>query len=160
MYPRASEASNLVDDDTNGTGDVFVYDRQTATFTRITVDHSGVQSNGPADSLAISDDGRHVAFISDAPNLVPDDTNDRATVFVHDRKTGSTTRVSVGDSSGDKPTTTVVASLLIHERSEAPSVVMAATLRSHLLPRTLFRRAPTSPDDVFVHDVEAAPPLG
>ena len=95
----ASEASNLVDDDTNGTGDVFVYDRQTATFTRITVDSSGAESNGLADPLAISDDGRHVTFISNAPNLVPDDTNDRADVFVHDRKTGSTTRVSV-DSSG------------------------------------------------------------
>jgi Tol biopolymer transport system component len=37
-----------------------------------------------------------VAFESDAGNLVPGDTNNRWDVFVHDRRTGATERVSVG----------------------------------------------------------------
>ena len=45
---------------------------------------------------AISADGRFVAFISDATNLVPGDTNGRYDVFVRDRQTGTTRRVSVG----------------------------------------------------------------
>src|SRR5262249_5499814 len=48
---------------------------------------------------AISADGRFVAFASTADNLVSNDTNDLADVFVHDRVTGTTERVSV-DSSG------------------------------------------------------------
>ena len=38
--------------------------------------------------------GRFVAFTSNASNLVPGDTNRIVDVFVHDRKTGSTTRVN------------------------------------------------------------------
>ena len=45
---------------------------------------------------AISADGRFVAFSSDATNLVPGDTNGTADVFVRDRQTGTTRRVSVG----------------------------------------------------------------
>ena len=51
-----------------------------------------------ADSVrpAISADGRFVAFNSDATNLVPGDTNGADDVFVRDRQTGTTQRVSVG----------------------------------------------------------------
>ena len=50
-------------------------------------------------TASISADGRYVAFSSDAPNLVPGDTNDAFDVFVHDRETGTTSRVNV-DSAG------------------------------------------------------------
>ena len=94
-----STASNLVVDDTNGTPDIFVRDRWTATTTRVSVGPGGAQATGSAlgsDSPAISANGRWVAFQSWSTNLVVGDTNDLLDVFVHDLQTGTTTRVSVG----------------------------------------------------------------
>lgn len=92
-----SFASNLVPDDTNGKSDVFVHDRQTGTTERVSVNSAGQQGNNDSGrwSMAISADGRYVAFVSFASNLVSDDTNERQDIFVHDRQTGLTTRVSV-----------------------------------------------------------------
>jgi Tol biopolymer transport system component len=95
-----STASNLVPNDTNNTADVFVRDTLTATTTLVSVDSFGFQGNGPSVGPTLSSDGRYVAFVSDASNLVPNDTNNAADVFVHDRLTGQTSRVSV-DSSGN-----------------------------------------------------------
>ena len=47
----------------------------------------------------MSADGRYVAFVSAATNLVPGDANGSWDVFVHDHQTGQTERVSV-DSAG------------------------------------------------------------
>lgn len=93
----ASRADNLVAGDTNGADDVFVYDRLTAVVTRVSVGSGGTQGNSYSWSRGpLSADGRWVAFASMASNLVPDDTNADWDVFVHDRQTGATTRVSVG----------------------------------------------------------------
>ncbi len=94
----ASEASNLVTGDSNETGDVFVHDRQTGATTRVSVDSSGVEANGSSEAASISGDGRYVAFSSYASNLVSGDTNSMIDIFVHDRQTGQTTRVSVNSS--------------------------------------------------------------
>jgi Tol biopolymer transport system component len=94
-----SGASNLVPGDTNGYEDIFVHDRQTGATERVSVDSSGVQGNSLSQSPSISADGRYVAFWSGASNLVPGDTNGFTDVFVHDRQTGATERVSV-DSAG------------------------------------------------------------
>jgi len=96
-----SRSTNLVPGDTNGTSDVFVHDRQTGTTERVSVDNTGNQGNGGSGVVAISADGRFVAFVSTATNLVPGDTNGVLDVFVHDRQTGTTERVSV-DSAGDQ----------------------------------------------------------
>jgi Tol biopolymer transport system component len=90
-----SSASNLVPGDTNGVEDVFVHDRLTGQTTRVSVASDGAQGNGPSWGPSISGDGRFVAFESRASNLVPGDTNDTTDVFVHDRLTGQTMRVSV-----------------------------------------------------------------
>ncbi len=90
-----SEATNLVSGDTNGTADVFVRDLETGTTERVSLSGDGVQGNGASLYPSISPDGRFVAFHSYAANLVPNDTNEAADVFVHDRDTGETTRVSV-----------------------------------------------------------------
>jgi Tol biopolymer transport system component len=65
----------------------------------MSVSTAGVQGNGGSLSSAISADGRFVAFMSNASNLVPNDTNGFADVFVRDRQLGTTERVSV-DSGG------------------------------------------------------------
>lgn len=101
----SSKASNLVANDTAGASDIFVHDRQTGETTRVSVDNDGNQGNGDSVLPGLSADGRFVAFISDATNLVAGDTNGKSDVFVHDRTTQTTTRVSVtntgADSGGD-----------------------------------------------------------
>ncbi len=90
-----SYANNLVPDDTNGKQDVFVHDRVTGRTERVSVASNGIEANGHSWMPAISDDGRYVVFQSDATNLVADDTNGKSDIFVHDRLTGRTERVSV-----------------------------------------------------------------
>src|SRR5439155_1754636 len=90
-----SFATNLVAGDTNGATDVFVHDRQTGTTERVSVASDGTQGNAASAGAALSADGRFVAFHSYATNLVAGDTNGATDVFVHDRQTGTTERVSV-----------------------------------------------------------------
>jgi uncharacterized repeat protein (TIGR01451 family) len=96
-----SAASNLVPGDTNGVGDVFVRDRRTGLTERVSVGLKGVEGNGDSNFLgiatetAISDDGRYVAFKSEASNLVRGDRNGATDVFVRDRVAGTTERISV-----------------------------------------------------------------
>jgi Tol biopolymer transport system component len=91
----SSEASNLVPGDTNGTSDVFVRDLGTGATSRVSVSGAGDEANNESFGAAISADGQHVAFLSEASNLVSGDTNAKFDVFVRDLGTGSTSRVSV-----------------------------------------------------------------
>jgi subtilisin family serine protease/Tol biopolymer transport system component len=93
----ASFESYLVPGDTNNAADIFVHDRQTGATERVSVASDGSEAIGGASSSApaISSDGRLVAFASSASNLVPGDTNNASDIFVHDRQTGVTERVSV-----------------------------------------------------------------
>ncbi len=91
----ASFASNLVEEDTNATWDVFVHDRENGTTERVSVDSLGAEASSRSFTPAISGDGRFVAFISRAADLVVADSNRDEDVFVHDRVTGTTQRVSV-----------------------------------------------------------------
>jgi Tol biopolymer transport system component len=90
-----SLANNLVANDTNGWSDVFVRDRLTGLTTRVSVSTAGLEGESASLSPSLSADGRFVAFMSYSANLVPQDTNDVFDVFVHDRATGTTARVSV-----------------------------------------------------------------
>ncbi len=91
-----SYASNLVPGDTNNNSDVFVHSLQTGTTVRVSVSSSGAQGNGSSLEPAISGDGRFVAFISSARNLIPVDSNGSAAdVFVHDLQNGTTELVNL-----------------------------------------------------------------
>jgi Tol biopolymer transport system component len=97
-----SSATNLVPGDTNRLGDVFVHDRRTGKTERVSVTSTGKQAgadrtNNGSNAPVISADGRYVAFHSADSNLVRGDTNRTFDVFVHDRRTGRTTRVSVNN---------------------------------------------------------------
>jgi PKD repeat protein len=98
-----SDASNLVAGDTNARTDVFAHDRQTGQTERVSVASDGAQGNDHSWFPAISADGRYVAFQSCASDLVAGDSNGQPDVFVHDRQTGQTERVSVatGGTQGD-----------------------------------------------------------
>ncbi|MBI3945357.1 MAG: PD40 domain-containing protein [Armatimonadetes bacterium] len=90
-----SEATNLVPGDTNRGRDIFVENRATRALERVSVTSEGHQAEGQSEDPAISGDGRFVAFASNAPNLAPDNPERLFHVFVHDRNTRQTERVSV-----------------------------------------------------------------
>lgn len=96
-----SDATDLIASDTNGTADVFLYDSVTETTARVSVGAGGVQANGASYLPSISGDGRFVAYMSDATNLVAGDTNGVTDIFLYDTVTETTTRVSV-DSGGNE----------------------------------------------------------
>lgn len=91
----ASHATNLVSGDTNYCEDVFVHDRGTGQTRRVSISSDGTQADNWSEAPAISADGRFVTFMSDADNLVSNDTNIDVDIFVHDLQTGQTERVSV-----------------------------------------------------------------
>jgi Tol biopolymer transport system component len=94
----SSSANDLTPDDTHEGAmgrDVFVRDRGAATTTRISVASNGAQGNGESDEPSISAGGRLVAFSSYASNFAAGDLNENADVFVRDRRSATTTIVSV-----------------------------------------------------------------
>ena len=93
-----TNVSDLTATDTNGTYDVFLYDRATETVTLVSraLADPGTTGNGRSDSAIMSEDGSVVVFRSYASDLVDDDFNSFSDVFLF----------SVGvDSSG--PTITI-----------------------------------------------------
>lgn len=91
----------FVENDTNGTYDIFVRDRQINTTERVSVNSAGDESNGQSWEPSLSADGNLVAFSSYADNLVSDDSNGYSDIFVHNRATGVTTRVSVASNGAE-----------------------------------------------------------
>jgi Tol biopolymer transport system component len=90
-----SSASNLVSGDTNGDNDIFVYDTVANATRRVSVGDNGTQGNSSSYLPSISADGRYVAFMSDASNLVSGDTNGTRDIFLYDTVSNTTRRVSV-----------------------------------------------------------------
>ncbi len=90
-----STAGNLVPNDTNRVSDVFVRDRVSGKTFRASVDANGGNANGSSFWASISADGRFVAFVSDASDLVVGDTNHVRDIFVRDLLTRATELVSV-----------------------------------------------------------------
>jgi Tol biopolymer transport system component len=86
----------LVGDDHDETLDVYTRDLADGLTRRISVGLGGAPADGPSWGPRLSGDGRYLAFVSSASNLVAGDTNGVADVFVYSRVTGSIERVSVG----------------------------------------------------------------
>ena len=143
-----SNAANLAWGDTNDTFDVFVKDRQTGILTRVSVNDAGEEGSGDSFRPAISADGRVVAFYSEVGNLVPGDTNGSTDVFVHDRRSGATKRISVtaagAEANGDsvRPGISADGRLVVFE-SDASNLVAGDSNQF---------------TDVFLYDPSATPP--
>jgi Tol biopolymer transport system component len=143
-----SFASDLVPGDTNGalnpnSGiDVFVRDRIAATTERVNVSSAGRQADGSSLDATLSADGRVVAFESEATNLVAGDTNACQDVFVHDRRSGVTERVSVSSAGAQANTDSFNGSVSRNGR-----FVAFSSTASNLVPGDANGRT-----DVFVHD--------
>lgn len=144
-----SAASNLVAGDSNGYSDIFVRDLQSEEIELISVSSSGTQGNNLSNAAVLSQDGRYVAFTSRTSNLVTGDTNLIQDVFVHDRMTGETSRVSVNSSEEQG-----------NHFSRYPAIsadgryVAFNSAASNLDPRDSAGARPDWPDDVFVRDRE------
>lgn len=140
-----SAASNLTTPsaDSNGTiVDVFVHDRESGTTERISVASNGSDGNGSSRRPSLSSDGRYVVFYSDASNLVTGDTNGALDVFVHDRETNTTERVSVSSDGTEGNGHSVEATISADGR-----YIAFQSVASNLAPPD------TSPSlDVFLHD--------
>ncbi len=90
-----SLADNLAPGDTNGSPDIFLRDLETGQIERVSVSSSQAQANERSDSPVLSMDGRWIVFASMGTDLVEADTNGMPDVFIHDRLSGQTRRVSV-----------------------------------------------------------------
>lgn len=94
----SSAASNLVDGDTNLVNDIFVFDRLNRSILRVSTSTGGGEANGNSSEPSLSSDGRFVAFVSAATDLVPGDTNGKNDIFLKDLVTGAVLECSVDDS--------------------------------------------------------------
>lgn len=142
-----SLAKDLVAGVTNDLKQVYLRDRQSGTTTLISVNRLGTgASSGYASEAALSADGRYVVFVSDADDLVPNDTNRVADVFVRDWMAGTTTLVSVATNGWSA-----------NRVSEAPSI--SADGRWVAFQSPANNLAPNDADsfsyDVFVRDMVA-----
>jgi hypothetical protein len=145
-----SNANDLVANDTNATTDIFVRRLSTGVTSLVSVNAAGTGSgNGPTTAATISDDGRYVAFMSSAGNLVSNDTNGtlRFDIFLRDLQTGTTTLISVtpnGAESGNQNSTVPIVS------AGGGHVFFASTATNLVsLPDN------NSTQDVFVRDIQA-----
>ena len=91
-----SAASNLVPGDTNGVNDIFIRDLAANVTTLVSVGTNGGPANETSRSSVMTPDGRFVAFVSAASNLVSGDSNGIPDVFVRDTQGGITTLASAG----------------------------------------------------------------
>ena len=88
-------------EDKDGELDAYVFDRRSGTYEIASVTSREHQSTaGWSCNPMISASGRYVAFVSDAMDLVPGDTNDQYDVFIRDRREGLTLRVSMTEGGG------------------------------------------------------------
>lgn len=151
-----SGASNLdsLSADTNDLSDIYLRDRAMGTTARISMGYDGgeAESQYVVGSYApfISEDGRHVVFTSLAHNLVTDDTNDTSDVFVYERATGSTKRVSVPSVADQEA---------LGSESNAQSRLAAISRDGRYVTYASYASNLTSNDtngdyDVFVHDTK------
>jgi len=143
-----SDATNLVPNDTNGWSDIFVRDRLTGQTSIVSVDSAGIQGDLSSSVADISADGRRVIFCTASANLVPGDGNGVVDVFVHDRATGQTSRISV-DSSGMEGNRDSITSAI----SADGRCVAFDSLSTNLVAGDTNGAA-----DVFVRDTGPAPP--
>ena len=133
-----SWADNLVAGDTNNYQDVFVYDRQTKTIERVSVDSSENEANyGSADST-LSPDGRYITFLSGADNLVAGDVNGRSDIFVRDRQLGTTECITFGGNNHCSTPRISSSGRYVTFSSRATNLVAGSDINAH--------------EDVFLYD--------
>jgi Tol biopolymer transport system component len=142
-----STAGDLVPGDTNNAGDVFVRDLVNGTTTLVSVSTNGASGSGTSRNPAMTPDGRYVAFVSTATNLVANDTNGIPDVFIRDLQAGTTALVSVGAKSA--------ASTTIQSSSESPEITPDGRYVAFFSAATNLVSGVTLVGEVYVRDLAA-----
>jgi dipeptidyl aminopeptidase/acylaminoacyl peptidase len=137
----SSSASNLVANDTNSAGDVFIADRLGDVVENLTV-----TGNSNSGSPVVTCDGRYVAFSSDASNLVGGDTSSNVDVFILDRSSSTYTRASV--STGGAEGNSVSGEVSITDDGQYVAFASAAS--------NLVSGDTNATHDVFLRDIQGS----
>ena len=149
-----SNASDLVAGDANGVADVFAFDTQTGQVTLLSTGVNGI-GNGASSSPVISDDGRYVAFVSSASNLVNGDTNGTTDVFRYDLQAISNplslVSVNLSGNAGTTSGSTIVAGSFAPTISADGRYIAFASTASDL---TSIADTNGNTADVFVRDMQ------
>lgn len=141
-----SRASDLVPGDTNNATDVFIRDLVNETTIPVSVSTNGGVANGDCRGSVMTPDGRYVAFVSAANNLVPNDTNGIPDVFVRDLQAGETDVISRGArlrQSSQTPAST----------SEAPVITPDGRFVAFYSTATNLVSGATNASDIYVRDL-------
>lgn len=142
-----SAASNLFANDTNNTTDVFVRDLVNEATILVSMSTNGGVGNGDCGYSVMTPDGRYVAFVSAANNLVPGDTNGIPDVFVRDLQTESTILVSAG--AIGRP----VSASFPASASEAPAITPDGRYVAFYSTATNLVPGATNVSDIYVRDL-------
>jgi len=145
-----SGASDLVTNTTNNANNIFVRDVVKGVTTLVSVSAAGGNSNGTSRGSVMTPDGRYIAFVSTATNLVANDTNGIADVFVRDLQAGTTTLVSVGAHTNASP---LIPSGISITSSESPEITPDG--RSVVFYSTATNLVPgvTTSGEIYVRDL-------
>jgi hypothetical protein len=140
-----SYATSLLANDSNGgILDVFVRDIENSETSVLSIDSDGDQTFGNSFSPAISGDGRWIAFQSDSFGLVSGISNENVDIFLHDRLSGVTTRVSVSSSgtqsNGDSKNVSI---------SDNGKYIVFESAATNLVDSDT-----NNADDIFLHDTQ------
>ncbi|HEV7865901.1 MAG TPA: hypothetical protein VGR20_24610, partial [Acidimicrobiia bacterium] len=129
-----SAADNLVPGDTNDALDVFLYDRQQSTVSRVSLAGDGTQADGDSRAPSVDDTGTVVAFTSSATNLVTGDGNGKSDVFVRTLGSSPATELASaatgggasGDDASDEPSLNGNGTMVVFS-SDAANLVASDT---------------------------------
>jgi Tol biopolymer transport system component len=136
-----TSASDLIPGDSNNASDVLVRDLLAGTNILVSAATNRLPGNGDSDSASMTPDGRYVAFVSAASDLVVGDTNGIRDVFVRDLVTGTTSLASVG-------------AQLSQGRSEAPLITPDGRYVAFFSSATnLVPGVPQSGGEIYVRDL-------
>jgi len=145
-----SSASDLTLNDTNNASDIFVRDLSRGLTALVSVSTNGGYGNGASRDAVMTPDGRYVAFVSAASNLVPKDTNNIPDVFVRDLQAGTTTLASVGAASNSSPP-----NLYSIISSESPDITADGRYVAFYSTATNLVSGVTNTGEIYVRDLVA-----
>lgn len=141
-----SFATNLVVGDLNARSDMFLYHVASGSLSRISTNGEGAEANGDSTIGSVSGDGRFVAFMSAATNLVEDDQNGVTDIFVKDTLTGGIVRATT---SADGIEANGASDQLSNALSADGRFLVFRSSASNLVPDDT-----NGVDDVFLKDLE------
>lgn len=137
-----SDADDLVDGDTNSMPDIFLRDMLSRSNALVSVSTNGGSASGASTDGALTRDGRFVVFVSEAPDVVPGDTNGISDIFVRDLQLGVTSLESVAQENA--PETRITSNGMPSLTSDARYVAFISegtnsALRRLILPQLFIR---------------------